>query len=257
MATRTTPSRRKRRNSIVEPIRELNKIKIVECGEPLVSLAERCPELLLTDEPDRSGGPRLFFVRETVARMLNEAQALLPRGYRLKVWSAYRTLEYQRTIYREVYERFRREHPEWPENILRRQTNRFVHPPDAKTPPGHCTGGAVDLTVVGPDGRELDMTSPYSAEVPERMLTAETFSPKISAQARQNREFLLKIMAAVGFTNYAGEWWHFSYGDSGWAWRLGRRTAIYGLAEPTPEILKILEGAKRARSASESTTGTS
>jgi len=39
------------------------------------------PELLLTDEPDRQGNPRLFFVRETVAQMLNEAQALLPKGF--------------------------------------------------------------------------------------------------------------------------------------------------------------------------------
>ena len=232
------------KRSVVEPIRELSKIKIVECGEPLVSLREVCPKLVLTDEPDRSGGPRLFFVREAVARMLCEAQEMLPPGYRLKIWSAYRTLDYQRRIYREVYERFRTEHPEWPENILRRQVNRFVHPPDAKAPPGHCTGGAVDLTIVGPDGEELDMTSPYSAQIPERMLTAETYSPKISTQARKNREFLLKIMTTVGFTNYAGEWWHFSYGDSGWAWRLGRKTAIYGLAEPTPEILQILKQAK-------------
>ncbi len=242
--------RRRRRGSVVEPIRELERIQIIECGEPLVPLKERCPEIVLTDEPDRQGNPRLFFVRETVARMLNEAQALLPKGYRLKVWSAYRTLDYQRFIYREVYERFKREHPEWPENILRRQTNRFVHPPDAKAPPGHCTGGAVDLTIVGPDGRELDMTSPYSAEVPERMLTAETFSPKISPQARKNRELLLRVMTAVGFTNYAGEWWHFSYGDSGWAWRLGRKTAIYGLAEPTPDILEVLERARSSASAS-------
>jgi D-alanyl-D-alanine dipeptidase len=236
---------RSKRNSIVEPIRELNKIKIIECGEPLVSLAERCPDLILTDEPDRSGGPRLFFLRETVTTMLNEAQRRLPRGHRFKIWSAYRTLEYQRLIYSEVYKRFREAHPEWPENILRRQTNRFVHPPDAKTPPGHCTGGAVDLTIVSPDGEELDMTSPYSAVPPERMITAETYSPKISENARQNRQFLLDVMTAVGFTNYAGEWWHFSYGDSGWAWRLGRRTAIYGLIEPTEEILQIIKSASR------------
>ncbi len=235
---------RGRKRSVVEPIRELERIKIVECGEPLVSLRERCPKLVLTDEPDRAGGPRLFFVRETVARMLNEAQALLPKGFRLKIWSAYRTLEYQRHIYQEVYERFRAEHPEWPENILRRQTNRFVHPPDAKAPPGHCTGGAVDVTLVGPDGEELDMTSPYSAEIPERMLTAETYSPKINPQARRNRELLLKIMTTVGFTNYAGEWWHFSYGDSGWAWRLGRPVAIYGLAPPTAEVQEVLRRAR-------------
>lgn len=233
--------RTRKRSSVVEPIRELDKIEIVECGEPLVSLAERCPEVLLTEEPDHFGNPRLFYLRERVAEMLCEAQARLPQGHKLRVWSAYRTLNYQRGIYDEVHRRFKEEHPEWPKNILRRQTNRFVHPPHAKTPPGHCTGGAVDVTIVGPGGEDLDMTSPYTAEVPERMLTAETFSSKISPQARRNREFLLNVMTGVGFTNYAGEWWHFSYGDSGWAWRLGKTTAIYGLVDPTPEILKVLE----------------
>jgi D-alanyl-D-alanine dipeptidase len=246
MTLRGLKSKRRRRNTITEPISELNKIEIVECGEPLVSLAEHCPELLLTDEPDRMGNPRLFLVRATVARMLNEAQALLPEGHRLKIWSAYRTLEYQRFIYNEVYQHLKGEHPEWPENILRRETNRFVHPPAAKTPPGHCTGGAIDLTIVGPDGKELDMTSPYSAEIPERRLTAATYDPKISKEARRNRRLLLEVMEEVGFTNYAGEWWHFSYGDSGWTWRSGRKQAIYGLAEPTEEILKIL----RVKSAS-------
>lgn len=231
------------RASIAEPIRELDKIKIVECGEPLVSLKECCPDLLFSDEPDRIGNPRLFFARERVAAMLNRAQALLPQGHRLKILSAYRTLEYQRHIYHEVYQRFKEEHPHWPKNILRRQTNRFVHPPDARTPPGHCTGGAVDLTIMRPDGEELDMTSPYGREREEMRHVAATYDPKISPRARKNRELLLDVMAAVGFTNYAGEWWHYSYGDSGWAWRLGRKTALYGLAEPTEEILQLLKGA--------------
>ncbi len=233
--------RTQRRSSIVEPIRALDKIKIVECGEPLVSLAEHCPEVLLSREPDRSGRPRIFYVRKTVAAMLNCAQRLLPQRHKLLVWSAYRTLDYQRFVYHEIYEHLKREHPRWPENILRREANRFVHPPDAKTPPGHCTGGAVDVTIVGPDGQELDMTSPYGREREEMRRVAATHDPKISETARKNRQLLIDVMTRAGFTNYAGEWWHWSYGESCWAWRLGRKTAIYGLVEPTEEILQILE----------------
>jgi D-alanyl-D-alanine dipeptidase len=235
MAVRT-----QRRSSIVEPVRELDKIKIIECGEPLVSVAEYCTGVLLSKEPDRMGRPRLFYVRRTVASMLNRAQKLLPKNHALLIWSTYRTPEYQRHVYNEVYESFKKDHPEWPENILRRQTNRFVHPPDAKTPPGHCTGGAVDLTIVGPDGKELDMTSPYGREREEMRHVAATYDPKLSETARKNRRLLIDVMTKAGFTNYAGEWWHWSYGDSCWAWRLKRKTAIYGLIEPTEEILKIL-----------------
>lgn len=236
---------RRKRNSVVEPIRELDRIEIRECGEPLVSLSARCPKLILAEGPSLTGIPRLFFLREGVAERLCRAQARLPEGQHLKVLSAYRTLEHQRLIYEQVYRRFKEEHPEWPENILRRQTNRFVHPPDAKTPPGHSTGGAVDVTIVGPNGAELDMTSPYGGEPPERRLTAATEDPKILQEARQNRQLLLEAMTAVGFTNYAGEWWHYSFGDSGWAWRLGKKTAIYGPAEPTEEVLEALQARSR------------
>ncbi|OGF57506.1 MAG: hypothetical protein A2Z21_08965 [Candidatus Fraserbacteria bacterium RBG_16_55_9] len=231
---------RVQRLSIIEPIREVDKIKIVECGEPLVSVRARCPGLLLSKETDRMGRPRLFYVRKTIAVMLNRAQKLLPKGHTLLIWSTYRTPEYQRFIYNDVYQGFKKDHPKWPENILRRQTNRFVHPPDAKTPPGHCTGGAVDVTLVGPKGKELDMTSPYGKEREKMRPVAATYDPKLSEKARGNRKLLIDLMTKAGFTNYAGEWWHWSYGDSCWAWRARRKTAIYGMAEPTEEILQFL-----------------
>jgi len=31
----------------------------------------------------------------------------------------------------------------------------------------------------------------------------------------------------TGLTNYLGEWWHWSYGASGWALRVGAKTALY------------------------------
>ncbi len=229
-----------RKHSIVEPTCEVDKIAINDNGEALVSIEKGCPDVLLKNEPDLSGGPRLFFLRESLIEMLNQASRALPSGYKLRVWSAYRTFEYQVFIYNDVMQRFREQHPDWPFNILRRETNRFVHPPHIKTPPGHCTGGAVDLTVIGPNGEELDMTSPYGSEREEMRHVAATLDPKLTPQARSNRKILIDAMTRAHFTNYAGEWWHWSYGDSCWAWRVGRKTAIYGIAEPTAEILKII-----------------
>lgn len=234
-------TRPKQRFSVVEPIREINRIEVVEVGEPLVSVADRCPDVLLKDEPNDLGIPPLPFLRETVAEMLGEAQSLLPKGHRFLVTSAYRAPEHQRTIYAWVYDKFKEDNPHWPKNILRRETNRFVHPPDVPTPPGHSTGGAVDLTVVGPDGEELDMVSPYEGDRDVRRHVAATYDPKISDQARRNRDLLIRVMSEAGFTNYAGEWWHWSYGDSCWAWRLGVSTAIYGMVEPTPEIRALMD----------------
>jgi D-alanyl-D-alanine dipeptidase len=54
----------------------------------------------------------------------------------------------------------------------------------------------------------------------------------LSATARCNRKLLADVLIAVGLTSYAAEWWHWSYGDSGWALRTGRDTALYGRVAP-------------------------
>ena len=55
-------------------------------------------------------------------------------------------------------------------------------------------------------------------------------------------------MTAAGFTNCYDEWWHWSYGDAGWACRLGHAHAIYGWARDVPdEALCQIEERRRER----------
>ena len=83
----------------------------------------------------------------------------------------------------------------------------------------HNTGGAVDLTIVGPDGKELDMGSDFD-EFTNRAWT--TYYEEggegegVNDTARDNRRMLYNVMTAVGFTNFPSEWWHFDYGDEKW-----------------------------------------
>lgn len=224
---------KQKRAPIVEPIAELNRIRVKDNGEPLIDALKHLQRAEI--HPDRKDyykdSPHRFHGRVTVVQMLARAQKVLPRGYRLLLWGIFRSLDEQIKIYNEVYQSFKKANPHWPENILRRQTNRFVHPPDIKTPPGHSTGGAVDLSLMGRDGQPLNMTDPFDAQSEERRKVADTFSPLIGVQARQNRLLLIETMSEAGFTNYGGEWWHWSYGDSCWAWRMRRKVAIYGPAD--------------------------
>lgn len=48
-------------------------------------------------------------------------------------------------------------------------------------------------------------------------------------ERRDNRRLLYNVMAAVGFSNYPAEWWHFDYGNQFDMARTGRQ-AIYGAA---------------------------
>jgi len=59
-------------------------------------------------------------------------------------------------------------------------------------------------------------------------VSAPTAMRGLSPQAQANRDLLCSTLEATGLTNYIGEWWHWSYGDSGWALRTGESHAIYG-----------------------------
>lgn len=205
-----------------EPFHLLNKIPIHENGEPLVDIRFACPHVIL-----RPGC--LPYLRPTVAEMLNQAQDRLPPGYRFTVSTALRTLEMQANMYWHNYNRLKADKPHLPTSALRRITNKYFAPPDAKAPPGHTTGGAIDVGLVGPDFEALDMVAPTKG-----WDGAYTWSDKIGPEAKRNRTMLTTVLLEVGFSNCRDEWWHWSYGDNAWAVRTGQPIAIFGLIPPPP-----------------------
>jgi len=214
-----------------EPIAALNRVKILETGEPLVDIRDFCPNVRVVE----SACP---YLRRTVAEMLNRAQASLPPGYRLHVGTALRTLSMQKSGWDNFFQKMKEEHPGWPLSALRRATNRYFAPYDQPAPPGHCTGGAVDVALLGPDDQPLDMTSPT-----EGWEAAYTWSDKISPEAKQNRLMMVNAMLGANFSNCREEFWHYSYGDSAWAVRVGEATCPYGLIEPPVAVEARFEGA--------------
>lgn len=202
-----------------EPIAALNRIPIHENGEPMVNITE----IEVRDSP--------AFARKTVVKMLKRAQAALPEGFRLKLRTAYRPFERQREMYEGFCGQLAEKHPDWPMSRIRREVNKFLAPPDAKHPPGHTTGGAVDVTIVGPDGEELDMISAIRP-ADSFMVVLPTYGKEVTPRAAKNRRMLVDAMLGAGFSNYPGEWWHYSYGDNAWALRTGTPHALYGAAEP-------------------------
>ena len=77
--------------------------------------------------------------------------------------------------------------------------------------------------------RALDHFSPY----PPRDHHAFPFNaPGLSDEARRVRNLVAGVFATGGMTNYPSEYWHWSYGDQGWAYRGGHPHAIYGSAIP-------------------------
>lgn len=169
------------------------------------------------------------WVREGVAERLARAADSLPAGLSLVVWDGYRPIAIQRALYEGFLASLRATHAAWDEETLAREAARYVTPPstDPGCPPPHLTGGAVDLTLAGPDGRLLDMGTDFDAFVPEAGARSLEL---MEGPATENRRILFWAMHDAGFTAYSEEWWHFDHGDQFWGLVTGR-TAVYGPAD--------------------------
>ena len=213
--------------SISEPVSALRYVRIVECGEELVDFREVCPELLV--DRARFRYRRETLMRRSLAEKLCEASRLLPTGYRLAIVEGWRAPHIQRRMYQLVWNQFRERHPEWSETMLKRVVNRFTAPLHPRVPPPHTTGGAVDLMLADSDCNPQDPSSPYEPFDPGSFPFA---APGLSDTARRTRAILAAALLPTGITNYPSEFWHWSYGDQGWAYRGSYPNALYGPITP-------------------------
>jgi hypothetical protein len=75
----------------------------------------------------------------------------------------------------------------------------------------HLAGAAVDISVLQrDDGSEVWRGKPYL----EMSEYTPMDSPFVSAEERQNRQEITRVMERHGFLHYPGEFWHYNKGDS-------------------------------------------
>ena len=203
---------------------ELDAVPIQECGEPLVDFLALAPSLVFAPIHPVFEFPRVHLLRQSVAEMLAQAARNVPGGLRLQIVEGYRPIAVQRAHFARSLQEAKERFPNADETTLAREAGRYSAPPDAITPPPHLTGGAVDLELIDENGERLDFTSPFEMlDMKGAAMRARGLSP----EAEKNRALLRSILEPTGLTNYADEWWHWSYGDNGWALRVGAPCAIY------------------------------
>jgi D-alanyl-D-alanine dipeptidase len=123
----------------------------------------------------------------STAEKLRQAQEILrAEGYGLKIWDGWRPPEVQQALF---------EHGGY--------TGMFTDPNIMWS--RHCSGTAVDVTLVDASGRELKMPTKYDEGGPQSHYLAEVKSE----EARKNRHALQMAMLAAGFSILDSEWWHF------------------------------------------------
>lgn len=158
------------------------------------------------------------FVRREVYYKLLEAASLLPFNYKFKILDAWRPFDLQYELYEkysiDIIKKFHLENcsNEYKKNIIKR----FVSEPIANidNPPVHTTGGAIDLTIIDENDKELNMGSQFD-EFSKKTYTL--YYENRDVNINTNRLLLYTIMTKVGFTNLPSEWWHFDFGDNYWS----------------------------------------
>ena len=74
----------------------------------------------------------------------------------------------------------------------------------------HTRGVALDVTLLAPDGQELDMGTP----VDTMNAASHHFHAVHPAHIQLNRMYLLTIMLEAGFVHHPNEWWHYQLPDA-------------------------------------------
>lgn len=128
---------------------------------------------------------RCMLLKDTAQRLKKAADALRPKGYRLKVYDCYRPRAVQ-------YEMWK----------IMPQPGYVANP---KFGSNHNRGAAVDLTLVTTEGAAVEMPTPFDDFTP-----AAHHGYKGGTEAsRQHREVLREAMEGVGFKRNPMEWWHY------------------------------------------------
>jgi D-alanyl-D-alanine dipeptidase len=199
---------------------------VQDCHEPLVDLKD----LHFQISPNRASYYSGFTkVRQSVADKLIAAAKTLPPGLCFYFSEGHRPISLQAQMYNEYSAQLAAANPSWDKDRLKLETVKFIAPPQDVPP--HSTGGAIDITLIDQEGREIDMGSILD-DTPDRNENRNfTFANNIPDYAKTNRQILIDALSDAGFVNYPAEWWHWSYGDKYWAYHANHPHAIYASVE--------------------------
>lgn len=126
----------------------------------------------------------------TAKALLAVNKALMEKGYRIKFFDCYR-----------------------PHDIQKKMWAIYPNPTYVADPAKgsiHNKGGAVDITLVDSEGKELDMGTGFDHFGEE----AHHAYTELAAHVLKNRALLKEMMLAYGFNAITSEWWHYNYGPT-------------------------------------------
>ncbi len=133
---------------------------------------------------------RCLLLARAAKQLVSAADALRPKGFRLKVYDCYRPHAVQYELWKIM--------------------PKIGYVADPKTGSNHNRGGAVDVTLATLDGTAVEMPSDYDYFGP----AAHHSFTKGTAASLANRTTLRAALEHAGFIKNAMEWWHYELPDA-------------------------------------------
>jgi D-alanyl-D-alanine dipeptidase len=127
-----------------------------------------------------------FLRYKTVKALILANQRFMKKGFKIKIFDCYRPLDIQKRMWKIV------------------PNPKYVANPSKGSI--HNRGGAVDITLVDLNGKELDMGTAFDYFGIEASHGYSSFSDEI----KNNRKFLKKNMEKECFNSFDSEWWHYN-----------------------------------------------
>ncbi|MBS7231306.1 M15 family metallopeptidase [Flavobacterium psychroterrae] len=123
---------------------------------------------------------------KTVQALIKANKAFMQKGFKIKLYDCYRPLAIQQKMWEIV------------------SNPKYVA--DPKKGSIHNRGGAVDISIVDINGKEVDMGTPFDFFG----IRASHNYTMLSNDVKSNRKYLKSIMIKNGFNSFDSEWWHYN-----------------------------------------------
>lgn len=127
-----------------------------------------------------------FLRLKTVKALIAANNDFKKKGFKIKLYDCYRPLSIQKKMWEIV------------------SNPKYVA--DPKKGSIHNRGGAVDISLVDANGKEVEMGTTFDFFGIE----ASHNYAELPKEVKANRKFLKKVMIKNGFNSFDSEWWHYN-----------------------------------------------
>ncbi len=168
-----------------------------------------------------------YRVREAVhAKVGRISRRLDEQNKTLIIRSAWRSFGHQRRLWDDKFAMMQQQYPQRSRAEVMEIVSHFIAPAEKSM---HATGGAVDALIYDvKSDRVMDFGNNEGLHL-ELDQTCYPDHPEISPEARRNRRLLIRLFEDEDFVVDILEYWHFDYGNAGWATDKGVEFARYGV----------------------------